>query len=329
MAAQSNYSRWIIGSDGERVSSDSSMFSDCRLGVMTGQALKKLEVEGVTEFWFRPDESAPEPPSSTYRPAAFIECSVNFRSLRAGLNHSEERNYTAWLPERDLAIDWDSPAISFDGAYSLTTHQEPGIPYRVADYSAKCSDLEQYEAELIDKLLRNERLKVYFNPVFGLFSAPGDDLKDFLARVAEAALSRVEPELKRLRNRFELHLEQVRETYFDRDELAEELSFDRFISRKIRLFESENRMAAMFSTLAGSVFGTTEPRAVSEASQPGEIEMRADLDRVEQEASEALQALYSEYLAVANEYDIYEIGLQPDNIQVIRRSVLWVPVADQ
>ena len=297
---------------------------------MTGQAPRKLQVEGVTEFWFRPDEfAADDPPSLTYRPAAFVECSVNFRSLRAGLNHSEERNYTAWLPEGDLAIDWDSPAISFEGTHSLTTHPEPGIPYRVANYSARRSDLEQHESELIEKLARNERLKVYFNPVFGLFSAPGDDLKDFLGRVAEAALSRVEPELKRLRNRFELHLEQVRESHFDPGEMAEELSFERFISRKIRLFESENRMTAMFSTLAGSVFGTTEPRPLSEASLPGETEMREDLDRVEQEASEALQALYSEYLAVANEYDTYEIGLQPDNIQVIRRSVLWVPVADQ
>jgi hypothetical protein len=173
--------------------------------------------------------------------------------------------------------------------------------------------------------VRNERLKLYFNPVFGLFSAPGDDLEDFLARVAEAALSRVEPELKRLRSRFGLHLEQVRETRFDRGEIAEDRSFENFISRKLRFFESENRIAAMFSTLAGSVFGTSEPRAVPEANQPDEIELSEDLDRVEQEASEALKALYSEYLTVANEYDNFEIGLQPNNIQVIRHSVLWVP----
>ena len=56
--------------------------------------------------------------------------------------------------------------------------------------------------------------------------------------------------------------------------------------------------------------------------------MREDLDRIEQEASEALRALYSEYLALANEYDIFEIGLQADNIQVARRLLLWVPVAN-
>ncbi|PYT06139.1 MAG: hypothetical protein DMF60_09975 [Acidobacteria bacterium] len=57
-----------------------------------------------------------------------------------------------------------------------------------------------------------------------------------------------------------------------------------------------------------------------------EAELREDLGRIEQEASEALRALYDEYLALANEYDTFEIGLQPDNIQVIRRMLVWVPV---
>jgi hypothetical protein len=70
------------------------------------------------------------------------------------------------------------------------------------------------------------------------------------------------------------------------------------------------------------------PASFVETHQAGEVELREDLDRVEQEASEALHALYSEYLVVANEYDVFEIGLQPDNIQIIRRSLLWVPVEE-
>ena len=293
---------------------------------MTGQPSPKFRVEGAVELWLRP-ASGDRP--SVYRPAALINCSINFRSLRAGLNHSEERSYTAWLPEGELAIDWDSPAVLFEGRPQLTNQPEGDIPHRLANYQIGAANLEQYEAEFVDRLVRNERLRVYFNPVFGLFSAPEDDLKDFLSRVAEAALGRVEPELKQLRNRFELHLEQVRETHLVRGALAEELSFENFISHKIRLFESENRMAAMFSTLAGSVFGTTEPRPpFVDANQAGEVELREDLDRVEQEASEALHALNSEYVVVANEYDVFEIGLQPDNIQIIRRSLLWVPVEE-
>jgi hypothetical protein len=99
------------------------------------------------------------------------------------------------------------------------------------------------------------------------------------------------------------------------------------IIRNMRFFESENRLTEMFSTLAGSVFGTTKPRRQSESFGLLDDELREDLERVEQEASNALRALYDEYLSLANEYDIFEIGLQPDNLQVVRCALLWIPVA--
>ncbi len=289
------------------------------------QATGKLQIEGVNEFWFRPGADTPGTEARVYRPAMLIECGVNFRSLRAGLNHSEERNYAAWIPESDMAIDWDQPAADFNERSQLTVLPDSKMGYWQGNYQTTKEDFDQYEEELVDKLVRNERLRVFFNPVFGLFSAPGDELEVFLARVAEAALGRVEPEMKNLRNRFELQLEQVREAQAARGMAAENLSLESLISHKLHLFESENRMADMFSTLAGTVFGTAELRSQSEPFEWEEAELREDLERVEQEASEALRALYSEYMTLANEYDVFEIGLQPDNIQLIRRVLLWVP----
>jgi hypothetical protein len=296
---------------------------------MSGQAPERLQIEGVNEFWFRPGEEMNDAGALAYRPALLVECSINFRSLRAGLNHSEERSYTAWIPESDLAIDWDSPAAEINERSQLTIGADSRIGYWQGNYETDKQDFDQYEAELIDMLARKERLRIFFNPVFGLFSAPEDPLEDFLARVAEAALGRVEPELKQLRNRFELHLEQVREAQAAKGARAENLSLDSVLSRKLRFFESENRLADMFSTLAGAVFGATEPRPHEESYEASETELREDLDRVEQEASEALRALYGEYLTLANEYDVFEIGLQPDNVQIIRRILLWVPVGEQ
>lgn len=292
---------------------------------MSGQAPDRLRIEGIAESWLKPPDGADQA-TLVYRPAVLIECSVNFRSLRAGLNHSEERNYSAWLPEADLAIDWASPADQFDGLTQLVPQPDPAVGYRAGNYETTKSEFEQCVAELIEKLVRNERLRIYFNPVFGLFSSPGDELDDFLARVADAALGRIGPEMRRLRNRFERQLEQVREAQASRGSLAESFNLESFISNKLHFFESENRLAGMFSTLAGAVFGSSEPRSQHEIYRADEAELREDLDRIEQEASDALRALYDEYLTLANEYDTFEIGLQPDNIQVIRRILLWVPV---
>jgi len=292
----------------------------------SGKAPDRFQIEGIAEAWLKP-ENGSDPDSLQYRPALLIECTVKYRSLRAGLNHSEERNYSAWLPEGDLAIDWDSPAADLEDLSQLAPHPASSIGYRTAAYITSRAGVDDCVAELIGKLVRTDRLSVFFNPIFGLFSAPGDPLEDFLGRVADAALGRIEPELKRLRSRFELQLEQLREAQAAKGSFAEQLNLESFISNKLHFFESENRLAGMFSTLAGAVFGSAEPRSQEEIYRADEAELREDLERVEREASDALRSLYDEYLALANEYDTFEIGLQPDNVQVIRRLLLWVPVA--
>jgi len=293
---------------------------------VSGRALERFQIDGITQSWLKSDGG--DGTAYFYRPALLVECTLNFRSLRAGLNHSEERNYSAWLPEADLAIDWDSPAVSLDDPSRVVQEADASLSYRPGDYQTTGADIARYVAELVDKLARTERLRVYFNPVFGLFSGPGDPLEDFLARVADAALGRVEPELRSLRNRFELQLEQVREAQAAKGALTETLNLESFVSNRLHFFESETRLAGMFSTLAGAVFGSAEPRSEEEPFSADEAELREDLGRLEQEASEALRALYDEYLALANEYDTFEIGLQPDNIQVIRNVLLWVPVSE-
>jgi hypothetical protein len=266
------------------------------------------------------------PGANQYRPAVFVECTLIFRSLRAGLNHSEDHEYTAWLPEADLAIDWDNAAVKLDEQMKLAVASQPGVGYRQGRYNATRQELDQYQAELVDSLARNARLSIFYNPVFGLFSAPEDSLEEFLGTVADAALRRVEPELKSLRRKFELQLEQIREAQSRKGLAAEALSVDRLVARDLQLFESESRLTSMFSILAGAVFGTQETRHHEDTGEKIDLELREDLARIEDEAGEALRKLYAEYKSLAREYDLFEIGLQPDNIRIIRRAILWVPV---
>ena len=290
---------------------------------MNEEQTTRLKIEGVSEFWYRPAESRTG--AWVYRPAVLVECTLNYRSLRAGLNQSEEHNYTAWLPEGETAINWDQPAVIFDDTSRLSSQPERLIPYAEGNHPASAESFVQYEIELVNKLIRTERLRVFFNPVFGQFSAPGDSLEDFLGRIAEAALGRVEPELESLRNRVELQIEQIREAQARKGlRSRDEVSLDKLISFNLQFFESENRLASMFSTLAGAVFGTVAPTAENEMLND-ETELRQDLQRVEQEAREALTRLYEEYLALASEYDPFDIGLQPNNVQVVKRALLWVP----
>jgi hypothetical protein len=278
------------------------------------QLCEKISIEGVAEYWLRPTSSG----QLIYRPAVIAECTLNFRSLRAGLNHSLERSYSAWLPEGDAAIDWDVPAVQIIEGLPLTTQPEPGIPYRPGRYRASKADFDEYISELVDKLARAERLEIFCNNRFSLYSSPGDSLEDFLERVAEAALEAVEPELKQIYNEFELKIEQLHEAHG-----RQEMDPDKLVSRQLRISESSSRLAKLFSTFAGSTFDLAEP----ERHIDPEDELDQDLEQIEREAYKALRGLYDRYLEMAREYDIFYVNLQPDNIHITRSGLLWVPVA--
>ena len=285
----------------------------------------KLQIEGVSELWLKTEDETTSAEHMFYRPAILVECTLVYRSLRAGLNHSEERNFTAWLPKNDLAIDWETSAVEFIDTTQISSKPNSQITYEQREYNLSRVILDQFEAELIDTLARKERLRLYRSPEFNLYSTPGQSLEDFLAETAEAALHRIEPDLRKLRNKFELQIEQLREALSKRGRVWETTGVEGLVTRKLQVFESENRISSMFSILAGTVFGSSEPRQDPAGQSTDWAELREDLERVEHEASVALKVQYENYLALAKDYDIYEIGLQPDNIRVMRVAILWVP----
>jgi hypothetical protein len=299
---------------------------------MSERSGERLRVDGVPELWFQPPDSGRKSAQNVstrwlYRPSVFVECTLNFRSLRAGMSHSEDHEYTSWLPEGDAAIDWDLPVVQLEcGALLTAQPQDVQSDFYPGNFPATRRQFSEYQAELVDKLVRNSRLRLFHSAEFELFSAPDETLQDFLPRVAEAALRLVEPDLMQLRRKFELQIEQIREARTRKGFRTEGLSVEKILLGNLQLFESENRMTSVFSTLAGTVFGTTEQRHHPEHASFDEPELSDDLERIEQEARDALRALYDKYTVSANDHDIFEIGLQPDNIKIVRCALLWVPV---
>jgi len=290
----------------------------------------------VAELWYEPDAADG---SLGYRPAVLVECLVSFRSLKAGISHSEERTYTAWLPPRDLPVDWDVPAV--DGLDAARLGERPSPAVRPAPSAAVSAErFQEIEADLVDALARRERLVVLYNPLFQIFSGVGEPIEDFLARAGEAALASLEPELKQLKQTFELRLEQVREAQGreakpgldagpeDPDDGRAEI--DRRLVRRTEFFEAEHRLASLFTGMAGLVLNI--PRIMPRGSHDrvgSTVELHEDLVRLEQEASEALNDLYTRYLDMVRSYDEFAIGIQPNNVRILRRAGGWVPVAGE
>lgn len=294
----------------------------------------------IAEYWYAPEPGAGRE-GLVYRSAALVDCRVNFRSLKAGFNHSEERSYTAWLPDGSLPVDWDVAAIPTVETSRLGGSPDPGVAPAATRPTLDAARFDELETDLVDDLLRRERLVLFYNPLFEIFSDVGEARADFLDRSAEVALEKIEPELKQLKHVFELQLEQVREAHITRrggvnfdsgvasaaDNKAE---IERLLQSRTEFFEVEKRVTSLFTGLAGFVlqmpFAKPAP-ALDEGDAA--LELREDLGRVEQEAADALNELYTRYLEMVRAYDEFEIRLQPGNVRVLKRALVWIPVRAQ
>lgn len=312
------------------------------MGSIYDAAANAMQHARIAELWRKRDPDS-DPGTLVYCASALIDCSINFRSLKAGLNESEERTFTAWLRPGSTAVDWDVPAI--DPVIESELDPMPDQAIRPSDERPLLDEerWSEIESDLVDRLTRRERLVLHYNALFEIFSGVRETLAGFLDRTAEVALQEIEPELKQLKHVYELQLEQVREAHLNRRGamLADEagaaaptsrLEIERMLRGRTEFSETENRITSLFTGLAGLVLQVPDAR-----EQDGEagikdgpaLDLREDLVRVEREASDALNALYTRYLEMVRSYDDFVIGIQPSNIRVVRRALVWVPVNDE
>jgi hypothetical protein len=269
-----------------------------------------------------------------YKPAVLVECSINFRSIKVSVNDSQERTYTAWLPDGTLPVDWDVPAVELPAVDLVEASPSKGIAPYGGEVVLDDARADEIEADLIDSLVRRERLKIFYNPPYNIFSGIGESKDDFTARVAEAVLDQIEPEMKKLKSVFDLRLEQIRESHLRKGtpgvddsggEAEGKADLERLLLSRTEFLTTEKRIASIFTGRADLIMHI--PALRHDGAPPAmELELQDDLRRVEREASEALGDLYARYLEMVHSNDVFEIGIQPGNIRIMRRALLWVPV---
>jgi len=286
--------------------------------------------KNINQLWLKTEPLQMELPDIIlYRPAAFIECRLSFRSVRAGFQHIEENYFTAWWPEGDLAVDWVNQAARINSKAQLLMLPPGKAAYDTGNYLFTQKRFDELESELIDYLLRTRRFSVFYNANYQVYSMPGEDRESFLSRVAEIGLNEIEPELKRLLNQYEMKIEQVREAKERRERGVSTDEYEEAEARWRPIFlESETRLADIFFSRFGLAISriplSGKPVADLDVDNDNR-ELHEELKRIEDEARTALNSIYTEYLSRVSQCDDFQVGLQYDNIHILRRALLWVP----
>ena len=253
-----------------------------------------------------------------YRPHILAEGIVTLDEPRSGARLVVTRAYVAPVVDADSGALWHQ-ARGID-ASSLDIRAVPD-PDRSVDKRISPEALVQ-RAEKSEESFRqflgdSERMRIFHNPGFDLFSEPGESRESFLTRCLEVAKRRNEDESERLESTFRRRIDQLREKSEreDRDREPGEGQHD-------DMGPGGEVNVAWGQTLYNITSG--RPAAVTDAPQSvRETDYLENIAQIQRSWDRELQTRREELNRQANEIEELVVAPSPKNIEITKYVILW------
>jgi D-glycero-alpha-D-manno-heptose-7-phosphate kinase len=254
-----------------------------------------------------------------YRPFILAEGIVTHAESRSGVHVSAVRSYVAPIVPNDGRVLWHHASLIDSETLDIRAVPEPA---RQIDIGISPEALQQNVAQSQEGfkqfLVENERLQIFSNSAFGLYSEAGETRNAFLERCLEEANRRVGDAQERLESTFRRRIDQLRE----RSEREQREIDDKTQEEGGRRDETQEVNLAWGQTLYNITSG--RPAAVADAPVSArETDYLEHIAQIQRSWDKELQAVREEMTTKARE--IEEISIVPTgkNIEVTKYLILW------
>ncbi|HYR26864.1 MAG TPA: hypothetical protein VEU30_00270, partial [Thermoanaerobaculia bacterium] len=254
-----------------------------------------------------------------YRPYILAEGIVTHAESRSGVHVSAVRSYVAPIAPTDGKVMWhqasqiDAEKLDIRAVPEASRSLGIGITPEALQHNAASSE-EGFKAFLE----KNERLQIYYNPSFSLYSEAGETRQAFLERCMEEANRRVGDAQERLESTFRRRIDQLRE----RSEREQREIDDKTQEEGGKRDETQEVNVAWGQTLYNITSG--RPAAVSdEKVSVRETDYLEHIAQIQRAWDRELQALRDELTAKARSIEDIAIIPTGKNIEVTKYLILW------
>jgi len=193
-----------------------------------------------------------------------------------------------------------------------------------------------------DHLYRNEEIKIFKNPKLKVYSRVGESREDFANRCQREAATQSEDDKRKLHDRFEKKTRSVQKKIQTAERKLEKAQADASASKRhetvsglgslLSVFFGSKSKSSMAKKAMNKAGGFSSRRASSsraatraESAEDRIEDLVEELDELEGELIEAMEALDAKWLERAEEIAAMEIGLEKGDIDVADVAVLWIP----
>ena len=252
-----------------------------------------------------------------YKPFLLAESVITQSEPRSGVHQTLVRTYAAPIDVAEGSVLWsDAKQINLD---AMKMHAEPDPNRRISpkiSFEMLAQAASQAQDAFKTFVSEREKLQLFHNPAFALYSAPGESREAFLARCIEEANRKLEDQAERLESTFRRRIDQVKEKS-ERDKRDEDAKDPRPADAP-----KENMNVAWGQTLYNITSG--KPAAVADAPQSMlESDYMEKIAQIQRAWDKELQGIREELFLKAKEVEETTVTPSPKNIEITRYLILW------
>jgi len=253
--------------------------------------------------------------SGDYRPFILAEGVVTHSESRSGVHISAVRTYVAPIEPTDGKVLWDRASTIDPEKLDIRAVPDPSHHLNISiTPEALVQSAAQSEEGFKQHVEETERLRVYANSAFGMYSNANEPRESFLERCFEEARRRLNDTSERLESTFRRRIDQLKQRAEreDRDAQNEDPLDD----------SSKNVGVAWGQALYNITSG--RPAAVSDgASTVREVDYLENIAQIQRAWDKELETLRDELMASARSIEEIEVAPSARNIEVTKYLILW------
>lgn len=253
--------------------------------------------------------------SGPYRPFVLAEGIVTHVEGRSGLHLQTARAYIAPIAANDGRVLWNQASLIESEKLDINAVPDPERQLEIGiSPEALVQNASQGEEGFKQFLEQNQRLQIFHNSTFGLFSEPTEPRAAFIQRCMEAANLQLEDAQERLESTFRRRIDQLRE----RSEREQRELDDTDESART---DHQELNVAWGQTLYNITSGRRT--AVADSSSVRETDYLENIAQIQKSWDRELETLREDLTAKAR--SIEEISVVPTlkNIEVTKYVILW------
>ena len=252
-----------------------------------------------------------------YKPMLLSEAIVTIDDPRSGIHHTTTHAYAAPIEPSDGAVLWQRAKLINPDKIDMRVTADPDrrVATKIPKHSL-ASTIAESEEPFKQFVSSSEKLRVFHNPTFGMYSEANETRDTFVERCLEEASRRVDDETERLESTFRRRMDQLRE----RSEREQRDIDDADPNAPEEPRQDVN--VAWGQTLYNITSG--RPAAVTDPPQSvREFDYRENIAQVQKAWDRELQALRDELNGKAREVEEISIAATSKNVEVTKFLILW------